>query len=147
MTCFTSGDLYILQNILKQPLEKTLRGGLHPTPDQIELFGYNLPNHNLSDLLKIFISICKVDDGQYFLCNFDDIISLAEMIDHIPIKLKTKYTFATAPINLKQGKKLIYAYLLHTNTRKNLKMKIYQKELEVDLPERIIGRSTKNNYR
>jgi hypothetical protein len=48
------------------------------------------------------MSICKIDDGQYFLCKFEDIISLAEMIDHIPIKLRAKYTFATAPINLKQ---------------------------------------------
>ncbi len=91
-----------LLEIIKQPLEKTEKAGLHPTADQIELFAYHLPDHSLSNLLKIFMSICKIDDGQYFLCKFEDIISLAEMIDHIPIKLRAKYTFATAPINLKQ---------------------------------------------
>ena len=102
VTCFNKSDLSQLLEILKQPLEKTEKAGLHPTADQIELFAYHLPDHSLSNLLKIFMSICKIDDGQYFLCNFDDIISLAEMIDHIPIKLRAKYTFATAPISLKQ---------------------------------------------
>lgn len=92
----------ILTHILKQPLEKTERAGLHPTAEQIELFGYHLPNHTLTDILRIFISICQIDDGQYFLCNFDDIQYLASLIDHIPLKLNVKYTFATSPINDKQ---------------------------------------------
>lgn len=92
----------ILKEILNQPLEKTSRAGLHPTAEQIELFAYHLPNHSLSDLIKIFMSICRIDSGQYFLCNFGEIAYLAEMIDHIPINLRSKYTFATSPINRKQ---------------------------------------------
>ena len=92
----------ILKEILNQPLEKTTRAGLHPTAEQIELFAYHLPNHTLSDLIKIFMSICRIDSGQYFLCNFGEIAYLAEMIDHIPINLRSKYTFATSPINRKQ---------------------------------------------
>ena len=102
MTTFAKTDLPILTYILKQPLESTTRAGLHPTPEQIELFGYHLPNHSLTDLLRIFIAICRIDDGQYFLCNFDDVQYLAAMIDHIPLRLKTKYTFATSPISEKQ---------------------------------------------
>lgn len=102
VTTFTNKDLPVLKDILKQPLEKTTKAGLHPTAEQIELFAYHLPNHSLSDLIKIFMSICKIDNGQYFLCNFGEIIYLAEMIDHIPIKLRAKYTFATSPINRKQ---------------------------------------------
>lgn len=102
VTTFTIDDLSILTHILKQPLEKTFKAGLHPTAEQIELFGYHLPNHNLSELLNIFTNICKIDDGQYFLCNLNSIKFLANLIDHIPIKLKAKYTFATSPINSKQ---------------------------------------------
>lgn len=99
---FLEQDLPILKEILSQPLEKTTRAGLHPTAEQIELFAYHLPNHSLSDLIKIFMSICRIDSGQYFLCNFGEIAYLAEMIDHIPINLRSKYTFATSPINRKQ---------------------------------------------
>jgi ATP-dependent RNA helicase SUPV3L1/SUV3 len=102
VTTFVKTDLPILTHILKQPLETTSRAGLHPTSEQIELFGYHLPNHSLTELLRIFIAICRIDDGQYFLCNFDEIQYLASMIDHIPLKLKTKYTFATSPISEKQ---------------------------------------------
>jgi hypothetical protein len=48
------------------------------------------------------MTICRIDSGQYFLCNFEDIKSLAELIDHIPVKLKSKYIFATSPINRKE---------------------------------------------
>lgn len=102
VTTFNRQDLPVLIEILKQPLEKTTKAGLHPTAEQIELFAYHLPNHSLSDLIKIFMNICKIDSGQYFLCNFGEIAYLAEMIDHIPIKLRAKYTFATSPINRKQ---------------------------------------------
>lgn len=92
----------MLKHILKQPLDKTTAAGLHPTAEQIELFGFHLPGYSLVDLLRVFISICSIDDGQYFLCNFTDVQYLASLIDHIPLKLKAKYTFATSPISEKQ---------------------------------------------
>lgn len=103
VTTFAGKDLPILKNILNKKLEKTVKAGLHPTADQIELFAYQLPNHSLSDLIKIFMSICRLDDGQYFMCKFDEIIFLAETIDHIPIKIKEKYTFACSPISRKDS--------------------------------------------
>lgn len=102
MTTFNRSDLPILKHILKQPLEKISRAGLHPTAEQIELFGYHLPDYSLVDLIRVFVSICRIDDGQYFLSKFDDIQYLASIIDHIPLKLKVKYTFATSPISEKQ---------------------------------------------
>jgi ATP-dependent RNA helicase SUPV3L1/SUV3 len=48
------------------------------------------------------MNLCKLDDVQYFMCNFDDIKYLAEMIDHIPLTLRAKYTFALSPISRKQ---------------------------------------------
>lgn len=82
-------------------MEVTQNAGLHPTADQIELFSYQLPNHSLSKLIQIFMSICTIDNGQYFLCNFEEIKNLAELIDHIDIPLKAKYVFVTSPISTK----------------------------------------------
>lgn len=101
VTTFFKQDLSPLKEILSKPMQKTTKAGLHPTADQIELFAYQLPNHSLSDLLQIFMSICKIDNAQYFMCNFEEIKNLAELIDHIPIPIRAKYTFAISPISLR----------------------------------------------
>lgn len=49
----------------------------------------------------IFVSLSQVD-GLYFVCNIDDFKFLADMIQHIPLNLRSRYVFCTAPINKKQ---------------------------------------------
>lgn len=49
----------------------------------------------------IFVSLSQVD-GMYFVCNIDDFKFLADMIQHIPLNLRSRYVFCTAPINKKQ---------------------------------------------
>jgi hypothetical protein len=44
------------------------------------------------------MQMCTIDDGQYIMCNFDDQIFNAALIDHLPIKIKSKYIFACSPI-------------------------------------------------
>ncbi|EMP40577.1 ATP-dependent RNA helicase SUPV3L1 [Chelonia mydas] len=75
--------------------------GLHPTAEQIEMFAYHLPDATLSNLMDIFVSLSQVD-GLYFVCNVDDFKFLADMIQHIPLNLRVRYVFCTAPINKKQ---------------------------------------------
>lgn len=50
----------------------------------------------------IFVSLSQVD-GMYFVCNIDDFKFLADMIQHIPLNLRSRYVFCTAPINKKQS--------------------------------------------
>lgn len=47
------------------------------------------------------MSLSQVD-GMYFVCNIDDFKFLADMIQHIPLNLRSRYVFCTAPINKKQ---------------------------------------------
>lgn len=47
------------------------------------------------------MSLSQVD-GLYFVCNVDDFKFLADMIQHIPLNLRARYVFCTAPINKKQ---------------------------------------------
>ncbi len=101
VTTFNKNDLPVLMDILKMPLEMTKKAGLHPTAEQIEMFSYQLPEHSLSNLIQIFMSICTIDNKGYFLCNFEEIRLLATMIDHIQIPLKAKFTFVTSPISTK----------------------------------------------
>ncbi|EFN71602.1 ATP-dependent RNA helicase SUV3-like protein, mitochondrial [Camponotus floridanus] len=101
VTTFKREDLPTLKNLLKQTPEVITQAGLHPTADQIELYAYHLPNSTLSNLIDIFISLCTVDDSLYFMCNLDDFKFLADMIQHVPLPLRTRYVFCCAPINRK----------------------------------------------
>lgn len=101
MTVFHPGDLLTLKNLLSQQPEPLTQAGLHPTAEQIELYAYHLPDSTLSNLMDIFVSLCTVDDSLYFMCNIDDFKFLAEMIQHVPLALRSRYVFCCAPINRK----------------------------------------------
>lgn len=101
VTTMHRDDLPVLKEILSQSVEPIETAGLHPTADQIEMFAYHLPDATLSNLVDIFVSLSQVD-GLYFVCNIDDFKFLADMIQHIPLNLRSRYVFCTAPINKKQ---------------------------------------------
>ncbi|MGH0136378.1 UNVERIFIED_CONTAM: hypothetical protein FKN15_060977 [Acipenser sinensis] len=101
VTTMHRDDLPVLKEILSRTVNTIETAGLHPTADQIEMFAYHLPDATLSNLIDIFVSLSQVD-GLYFVCNIDDFKFLADMIQHIPLNLRSRYVFCTAPINRKQ---------------------------------------------
>ncbi|TKS70012.1 ATP-dependent RNA helicase SUPV3L1, mitochondrial [Collichthys lucidus] len=101
VTTMYRDDLPILKEILSHSVDPIETAGLHPTAEQIEMFAYHLPDATLSNLVDIFVSLSQVD-GVYFVCNIDDFKFLADMIQHIPLNLRSRYVFCTAPINKKQ---------------------------------------------
>ncbi|NXG08149.1 SUV3 helicase, partial [Sakesphorus luctuosus] len=94
-------DLAQLKEILSEAVPPVKAAGLHPTPEQIEMFAYHLPDATLSNLIDIFVSLSQVD-GMYFVCNIDDFKFLADMIQHIPLNLRSRYVFCNAPLNRKE---------------------------------------------
>ncbi|XP_026134410.1 ATP-dependent RNA helicase SUPV3L1, mitochondrial-like [Carassius auratus] len=102
VTTMQRDDLPVLKEILGKPVDPIETAGLHPTAEQIEMFAYHLPQATLSNLIDIFVSLAQVD-GIYFVCNIDDFKFLADMIQHIPLNLRIRYVFCTAPINKKQA--------------------------------------------
>uniref|UniRef100_A0A8C3F0P7 ATP-dependent RNA helicase SUPV3L1, mitochondrial n=1 Tax=Chrysemys picta bellii TaxID=8478 RepID=A0A8C3F0P7_CHRPI len=101
VTTMHRDDLVLLKEILNRSVPPIETAGLHPTAEQIEMFAYHLPDATLSNLIDIFVSLSQVD-GLYFVCNVDDFKFLADMIQHIPLNLRVRYVFCTAPINKKQ---------------------------------------------
>ncbi|XP_014916571.1 ATP-dependent RNA helicase SUPV3L1, mitochondrial [Poecilia latipinna] len=101
VTTMHRDDLPVLKEILSHSVDPVETAGLHPTAEQIEMFAYQLPDATLSNLVDIFVSLSQVD-GLYFVCNIDDFKFLADMIQHIPLNLRSRYVFCTAPINKKQ---------------------------------------------
>ncbi|XP_072196180.1 ATP-dependent RNA helicase SUPV3L1, mitochondrial isoform X3 [Excalfactoria chinensis] len=101
VTTMHRDDLLQLKEILGESVPPVKAAGLHPTPEQIEMFAYHLPDATLSNLIDIFVSLSQVD-GLYFVCNIDDFKFLADMIQHIPLNLRSRYVFCTAPLNRKE---------------------------------------------
>ncbi|XP_037553410.1 ATP-dependent RNA helicase SUPV3L1, mitochondrial [Nematolebias whitei] len=101
VTTMHRDDLPVLKELLSYSVEPVETAGLHPTAEHIEMFAYHLPDATLSNLVDIFVSLSQVD-GLYFVCNIDDFKFLADMIQHIPLNLRSRYVFCTAPINKKQ---------------------------------------------
>ncbi|XP_023684817.1 ATP-dependent RNA helicase SUPV3L1, mitochondrial isoform X2 [Paramormyrops kingsleyae] len=101
VTTMHRDDLPMLKEIMSRPVDPVEMAGLHPTAEQIEMFAYHLPEATLSNLIDIFVSLSQVD-GLYFVCNIEDFKFLADMIQHIPLNLRSRYVFCTAPINKKQ---------------------------------------------
>ena len=101
VTTFKQEDLKQMTELLKLTPGEILQAGLHPTFDQLELYAYHLPKATLSNLVDIFISLSTLDDSLYTMCHLDDFKFLADMIEHIKLPLKAKYTFCCAPINRK----------------------------------------------
>lgn len=101
VTTMHTEDLGTLHHLLSQTPDDMVQAGLHPTADQIELFAYHLPSYTLSNLIDIFINLCQVDSNMYFMCNMDDFKFLADLIQHIPLQLRSRYVFCCAPINKK----------------------------------------------
>ncbi|XP_056386282.1 ATP-dependent RNA helicase SUPV3L1, mitochondrial [Hyla sarda] len=98
VTTMLQDDLPLLKEILNKPVHDIQAAGLHPTAEQIEMFAYHLPDATLANLIDIFVSLSQVD-GLYFVCNIDDFKFVADMIQHIPLNLRARYVFCTAPIN------------------------------------------------
>ncbi|XP_072534496.1 ATP-dependent RNA helicase SUPV3L1, mitochondrial [Salminus brasiliensis] len=101
VTTMYRDDLPVLKEILGRSVDPVEAAGLHPTAEQIEMFAYHLPEATLSNLIDIFVSLAQVD-GLYFVCNIEDFKFLADIIQHIPLNLRSRYVFCTAPINRKQ---------------------------------------------
>ncbi|KAH0550032.1 ATP-dependent RNA helicase SUV3 homolog, mitochondrial isoform X1 [Cotesia glomerata] len=101
VTTFKPEDHSLLKTLLSQLPEPILKAGLHPTADQIEHCAYYLPKSTLSNIIDIFVSLSRVDDSLYFICNIDYFKYLADKIQDINLPLRARYVFCCAPINIK----------------------------------------------
>ena len=99
VTTLHARDLDVLKEIMSHDVEGLSSAGIHPTADQIEMFAYYLPNATLSNLIDIFTSLCQINSSHYFMCNVEDFKFLADMIQHVPLPLRSRYVFCCAPIN------------------------------------------------
>ncbi|XP_052225429.1 ATP-dependent RNA helicase SUPV3L1, mitochondrial-like isoform X3 [Dreissena polymorpha] len=59
----------------------------------------SLPRENIEDIFK---HVCTVTD-HFFMCNVTDIKTLAELLEDVPLNLRSKFTFCVAPLKVREG--------------------------------------------
>uniref|UniRef100_A0A914V392 ATP-dependent RNA helicase SUV3 homolog, mitochondrial n=1 Tax=Plectus sambesii TaxID=2011161 RepID=A0A914V392_9BILA len=91
-------DIGKLKEILERPVEAIQTVGIAPSFEQLEMFAYHLPNASLSNLLDIFASLCSIDSTKFFMCTIEQTKALADLIEHVKLPLKVRYTFCLAPV-------------------------------------------------
>ncbi|KAG0191615.1 hypothetical protein DFQ28_011454 [Apophysomyces sp. BC1034] len=98
VTTTKQADLAYVQHCMQAPVVPVKMAGLQPTVDILELFAHQLPDEPLSALLQKFEDLASVD-GNYFLCNYQDQKKIADTIQMIPMEMRDRYQFVTAPVN------------------------------------------------
>ncbi|XP_052773978.1 ATP-dependent RNA helicase SUPV3L1, mitochondrial-like isoform X2 [Mya arenaria] len=102
VTTYFQKDLSVLKKIVGQERPNVTKAGLTPTVDMIESFSYLLPHASLSNLLDIFVYVAKMNES-YFMCNLEDMKALAQVLQDIPMNMRSKFTFCVAPLKIKDG--------------------------------------------
>ncbi|KAL2623078.1 hypothetical protein R1flu_003283 [Riccia fluitans] len=111
-TTFFSQDLPYLDASLIQDFEPSTAAGLFPVYEQVELFASQLPNENFATLLERFSDTCKLD-GAYFLCRYDNLKRVANMLEKVKgLSLEDRFNFCFAPVNVRDPQSMgaLYRY-------------------------------------
>ncbi|KAG1384457.1 hypothetical protein G6F61_000422 [Rhizopus arrhizus] len=86
VTTLYSRDLDYIKEAIASPIVPLEMAGLQPTVDILELFALQMPEESFSGLLE----------------KFEDLASkIADMLEEVPLKLRDRYQFVTAPVNTK----------------------------------------------
>lgn len=100
-TCLQEEDLKYLKESYEQPPTPLKSAGLFPSSDQMEEFAKQMPGiTDLGDLIDKYVLLARLD-GDYFLCNHADMKDAAALLRDIELKLKDRFTFCMAPVNLR----------------------------------------------
>jgi ATP-dependent RNA helicase SUPV3L1/SUV3 len=76
-----------------------IRAGLFPLLEQILHFDESLGGQaTYSQILDAFVETARVDPN-YFMCNFDTVQFVAQVIERYPMEMRDRYTFSMAPID------------------------------------------------
>lgn len=98
VSSFSVADHQCVQRGLRVSDKPIEYAGLHPDFEQIEMFTLSQPSKPFSRVLLEFAKLAELDN-EFFLCNFQTLVELARMIDDLPLTLKERYTFCTAPVD------------------------------------------------
>mmetsp|Transcript_6276 Transcript_6276/g.8742 ORF Transcript_6276/g.8742 Transcript_6276/m.8742 type:complete len:386 (+) Transcript_6276:1-1158(+) len=110
VTCLNEKDISRLQKALSSPIVPLKAAGLLPSYEHFEVFARlhdGKQQKEFSQILKFFLKMCTVD-SHYFLCDVEDALKIAKLLDGVHISSKDFFTFISAPADTKNSISLSY---------------------------------------
>ncbi|XP_060076558.1 ATP-dependent RNA helicase SUV3 homolog, mitochondrial-like [Ylistrum balloti] len=104
VTTFRKSDLPDLYKLFRREVTPIKSAGLKPTPEQMEMFSYQLPDASLKELLDTFESMAKHDTENFFMCDLHQMKQLAIIVDEIGLPMRDRFFYSQAPIDIESEK-------------------------------------------
>ncbi|ELR14811.1 helicase conserved Cterminal domain containing protein [Acanthamoeba castellanii str. Neff] len=96
VTAFDGADLPRIRRALLRELEPLPSAGLAPTFEQVSMFSRVYPQSPFYELLDE-LTLKAAVSSHYFLCGNDDRVSVAKLIESVPLSLRERFKFSIAP--------------------------------------------------
>ncbi|ETW08021.1 hypothetical protein H310_02397 [Aphanomyces invadans] len=126
-TTFKEADLKYLKDSYEETPALLKAAGLFPSTEQMVEFAKQMPDTtDLGVLLEKYVSLARLDGG-YFMCKFADIKEAAELLADIPMPLDERFTFCTAPANLRNplARRIFVDYAIGHGNGRSVPLDVY----------------------
>uniref|UniRef100_M4BBS7 RNA helicase n=1 Tax=Hyaloperonospora arabidopsidis (strain Emoy2) TaxID=559515 RepID=M4BBS7_HYAAE len=126
-TCLLKEDLEYLKESYDEVPTPLTSAGLFPSSDQMEEFAKQLPGiGDLADLVDKYVMLARLD-GDYFMCNHQDMKNAATLLRDAELSLSDRFTFCMAPVSLRNplARKVFLEYARAHSLGQSVKLDIY----------------------
>ncbi|KAG2531030.1 hypothetical protein JM16_001351 [Phytophthora kernoviae] len=126
-TCLLKEDLEYLKESYEEVPTPLTSAGLFPSSDQMEEFAKQLPGiTDLADLVDKYVMLARLD-GDYFMCNHQDMKDAAKLLRDTELTLSDRFTFCMAPVSLRNplARKVFLEYARAHSLGQSVKLDIY----------------------
>ncbi|KAI9910882.1 hypothetical protein PsorP6_010482 [Peronosclerospora sorghi] len=102
-TCLTHADLNYVRTAYEEACVPLPSAGLFPSSEQMEDFASQFPGvSDLADLVDKYVMLARLD-GDYFMCNAEDMKDAATLLRETHLALSDRFTFCMSPVNLRSA--------------------------------------------
>ncbi|EGZ29385.1 hypothetical protein PHYSODRAFT_537681 [Phytophthora sojae] len=126
-TCLLEEDLEYLKESYDEVPTPLTSAGLFPSSEQMEEFAKQLPGiTDLADLVDKYVMLARLD-GDYFMCNHQDMKDAATLLRDTELTLSDRFTFCMSPVSLRNplARKVFLEYARAHSLGQSVKLDIY----------------------
>ncbi|GMF26315.1 unnamed protein product [Phytophthora lilii] len=126
-TCLLEEDLEYLKESYEEVPTPLTSAGLFPSSEQMEEFAKQLPGiTDLADLVDKYVMLARLD-GDYFMCNHQDMKDAATLLRDTELTLSDRFTFCMSPVSLRNplARKVFLEYARAHSLGQSVKLDIY----------------------
>uniref|UniRef100_H3H1H3 RNA helicase n=2 Tax=Phytophthora ramorum TaxID=164328 RepID=H3H1H3_PHYRM len=126
-TCLLEEDLEYLKSSYDEVPTPLTSAGLFPSSEQMEEFAKQLPGiTDLADLVDKYVMLARLD-GDYFMCNHQDMKDAATLLRDTELTLSDRFMFCMSPVSLRNplARKVFLEYARAHSLGQSVKLDIY----------------------